>query len=128
MPLIHIALMPSFVSRSISLTKPSAHGDQVKTFTYPKLIFIKCYLEFTQLTLPCSGGHVNNWKTSNSMVKTGWLRAPAFSYTDHGLAACMQRRLSRRFLGLSGQWRFHYFDHPCTGAGTITAPWRLGPG
>ena len=45
-------------------------------------------------------------------MKTGWPRAYFFLYADHGLAATMQRELSRRFLSLSGQWQFHYFDHP----------------
>ena len=82
---------------------------------------------------------MNNWENVQFVVKTGWLRAPArfFSYADHVLAATMQRELSRRFLGLSGQWQFHYFDHlagaggfyhsPMSGGGQITVPnmWQM---
>ena len=39
-------------------------------------------------------------------------RANFFSYADRVEVATMQRELSRRFLSLSGQWRFSYFAHP----------------
>jgi evolved beta-galactosidase subunit alpha len=56
---------------------------------------------------------VNNWENVQFVGENRLApRAYFFSYADHVLAATMQRELSRRFLGLSGQWQFHYFDHP----------------
>ncbi|MGL5526069.1 MAG: sugar-binding domain-containing protein, partial [Aeromonas veronii] len=56
---------------------------------------------------------MNNWENVQFVGENRLApRAYFFSYADHGLAATMQRELSRRFLSLSGQWQFHYFDHP----------------
>nr|WP_307773874.1 hypothetical protein [Aeromonas caviae] len=56
---------------------------------------------------------MNNWENVQFVGENRLApRAYFFSYADHVLAATMQRELSRRFLGLSGQWQFHYFDHP----------------
>ncbi len=56
---------------------------------------------------------MNNWENVQFVGENRLApRAYFFSYADHALAATMQRELSRRFLGLSGQWQFHYFDHP----------------
>ncbi len=52
---------------------------------------------------------MNNWENVQFVGENRLApRAYFFSYTDHGLAATMQRELSRRFLSLSGQWQFHY--------------------
>ncbi len=56
---------------------------------------------------------MNNWENVQFVGENRLApRAYFFSYADHALAATMQRELSRRFLGLSGQWQFRYFDHP----------------
>lgn len=56
---------------------------------------------------------MNNWENVQFVGENRLApRAYFFSYADHALAATMQRELSRRFLSLSGQWQFHYFDHP----------------
>ena len=56
---------------------------------------------------------MNNWENVQFVGENRLApRAYFFSYADHALAATMQRELSRRFLSLSGQWQFHYFEHP----------------
>ncbi|CAM4106268.1 beta-galactosidase subunit alpha [Aeromonas bestiarum] len=56
---------------------------------------------------------MNNWENVQFVGENRLApRAYFFSYADHALAATMQRELSRRFLSLSGQWQFNYFEHP----------------
>lgn len=56
---------------------------------------------------------MNNWENVQFVGENRLApRAYFFSYADCVTAATMQRELSRRFLSLSGQWQFHYFDHP----------------
>lgn len=56
---------------------------------------------------------MNNWENVQLVGENRLApRAYFFSYADAHAASSMQRELSRRFLSLSGQWQFHYFEHP----------------
>lgn len=60
-----------------------------------------------------SGGAMNNWENYHLLHENRMApRAYFFSYPTVEKARTFQRELSQFFFPLSGQWQFHYFDHP----------------
>ncbi len=55
---------------------------------------------------------MNRWKTIPAHPQLDCARVRTFSYDSVAQARTFARETSSLFLPLSGQWNFHFFDHP----------------
>ncbi len=55
---------------------------------------------------------MNRWENIQLTHETDLRRVRTFSYDSVAQARTFARETSSLFLSLSGQWNFHFFDHP----------------
>ncbi len=58
------------------------------------------------------GGPMNRWKTFSSPTKTDLRRVRTFFHIFCCASAYLCPRNQQPVSALSGQWNFHFFDHP----------------